>query len=163
MKYIFIDTGNSDSILIKDNGKNMLIDGAENDDEKSLVEYLKMQEVKKLDYIVLTHPDADHCGALDAVIKNFEIGIVLIGNGSADTKTYKDCVQAATNKNLKPSVPLEDKIVTLGNGTFQFYNTKSQSKDVNDRSLIMLYKNDEHEFLFTGDAGWQRCRKIYLR
>ncbi|MDA3729938.1 ComEC/Rec2 family competence protein [Niameybacter massiliensis] len=149
----FIDTGNSDAILIKDNGKNMLIDGAENDDEKSLVDYLKAQEIKKLDYIVLTHPDADHCGALDAVIKNFDIGTVLIGNGSADTKTYKDFVQAAIDKKLQPSVPLEDKVFTLGNGTFQFYNTKSQAKDVNDRSLVMFYKNGEHEFLFTGDAG----------
>ncbi|PHV71926.1 MBL fold hydrolase [Sporanaerobium hydrogeniformans] len=148
----FISTGNSDAILIKDNGKMMLVDGAENDDEKDLVAYLKEQNVKKLDYVVLTHPDADHCGALDSVIKNFEIGTVLIGNGSADTKTYKDFVNAAINKNIKPSVPLDAEF-TLGEGKFKFYNQKSQSKDVNDRSLVMLYTFGEKKFLFNGDAG----------
>lgn len=148
----FIDTGNSDAILIKDNGQTMLIDGADNNDEKTLVEYLKKQDVKKLDYLVLTHPDADHCGGLDNVIKNFEVGTVFIGNGSADTKTYKDFVQAAMDKNLKPSVPLDNEF-KLGNGIFKFYNQNSTAKEVNDRSLVMLYKNGEHEFLFTGDAG----------
>lgn len=148
----FIDTGNSDSILIKDNGKNMLIDGAENDDEKLIVDYLKAQDIKKLDYVVLTHPDADHSGGLDNVIKNFEIGTVLIGNGSAETKTYKDFLQAAIDKKLKPSVPLE-KEFTLGEGKFKFYNQKSVAKDVNDRSLVMLYTFSNHKFLFTGDAG----------
>lgn len=148
----FIDTGNSDSILIKDNGKTMLIDGAENDDEKLVVDYLKSQDIKKLDYVVLTHPDADHVGGLDNVIKNLEIGTVLIGNGSATTKTYKDFLQAAIDKKLKPSIPL-DKEFTLGEGKFKFYNQKSQAKDVNDRSLVMLYTFGEHKFLFTGDAG----------
>lgn len=147
----FIDTGNSDSILISDNGKYMLIDGADNDDEQLLVNYLNNLKVKKLDYVVLTHPDADHAGGLDSVIKRFEIGNVFIGNGRSDTKTYKDFVQAAIDKNLKPSVPL-DSDFTLGNGKFKFYNQKSQSKDINDSSLVMLYTNGNNKFLFTGDA-----------
>lgn len=70
----------------------MFIDAGDNDDEKLIVDYLNNLKIKKLDYIVLTHSDADHCGGLDAVVKNFEIGNVFIGNGSADTKTYKDFV-----------------------------------------------------------------------
>jgi beta-lactamase superfamily II metal-dependent hydrolase len=149
----FIDTGNSDAILISDNGKNMLIDGAENDDEKLIVDYLNNLKIKKLDYLVLTHPDADHVGGLDAVVKNFDIGTIFVGNGSTDTKTYKDFLQEAINKNLKPSIPLPDKEFTLGNGKFKFYNMKSTAKDVNDRSLVTLYANGSNKFLFTGDAG----------
>lgn len=153
VKVHFIDTGNSDSILIEDNGKTALIDGADNDDEKLIVNYLNSLQLKKIDYVILTHPDADHVGGLDSVINNFDIGTVLIGNGSADTKTYKEFVQAAIDKKLKPSVPLENVNFTLGNGSFKFYNTKSQAKDVNDRSLVMLYTNGTNKFLFTGDAG----------
>lgn len=32
LKVHFISTGNSDAILVQDNGKNMLIDGGDNDD-----------------------------------------------------------------------------------------------------------------------------------
>lgn len=158
----FIDTGNSDAILISDNGKHMLIDAGDNDDEKLIVDYLNNLKIKKLDYVVLTHPDADHSGGLDAVVKNFEIGNVLIGNGSAETKTYKDFVQAAVDKGLKPSVPLGTEF-KLGNGTFKFYNQKSQAKDVNDRSLVILYKNGDHKFLFTGDAGVEIEKALPLK
>ena len=149
----FISTGNSDAILIKDDGKTMLIDGAENDDEAFLVQYLKNQGVERIDYVILTHPDADHCGGLDAVINQLDIGTGYIGNGTASSKTYRDFVMAATNKGLQPSVPVESNIFTLGKGTFQFYNTTSQSKLINDRSLVTLFQYGEHKFLFMGDAG----------
>jgi len=131
----------------------MIIDGADNNDEKMLVEYLKKLNIKDIDYVVLTHPDADHCGGLDSIINNFNIGKVFIGNGDAETKVYKDFVQAAIDKKLMPSIPLQDKTFTLGVGTFKFYNQKSKSDDINDNSLVTEYTNGSHKFLFMGDAG----------
>lgn len=149
----FISTGNSDSILIADNGKFALIDGADNDDEQSLVDYLTKQGVKELEYLILTHPDADHCGGLDAVVKNFAIKQVFVGNGDADSKTYKDFINACMAKKLQPSVPLADKTFKLGNGSFKFYNQKANNTDVNDNSLVALYTNGTTKYLFMGDAG----------
>ena len=64
----FIDTGNSDAILIRQGGEALLIDGGDNDDEDTVVSYLKDIGVKELKYVIATHPDADHIGGLDAVI-----------------------------------------------------------------------------------------------
>ncbi len=149
----FISTGNSDSILIADGGKFALIDGADNDDESMLVNYLSNHGVKDLEYLILTHPDADHCGGLDAVVRNFSIKNVFVGNGSADSKTYTDFINACMNKNLQPSVPLADKTFTLGNGSFKFYNQKANYDDVNDDSLVSLYTIGNNKFLFMGDAS----------
>lgn len=149
----FISTGNSDSILIEDNGKYALIDGADNDDESVIVNYLNSQGVKELEYLILTHPDADHCGGLDAVVKNFTIKNVFVGNGNADTKTYQDFYSACINKQLQPSVPLQDKTFTLGNGSFQFFNQTSQRDNANDNSLVALYTIGSNKFLFMGDSG----------
>ena len=149
----FIDTGNSDSILIVDNDKFALIDGADNNDEQLLVDYLNKQGVEELEYLILTHPDADHCGGLDAVVKNFAIKNVFIGNGDADSKTYQDFINACMAKKLQPSIPLVDKTFKLGNGNFKFYNQKANSKDVNDNSLVTLYTNGTTNYLFMGDAG----------
>ena len=66
----YISTGNSDCILISDNGHYAIIDGADNDDEQFLVSYLTKLGIQQLDYLILTHPDADHAGGLDAVVKN---------------------------------------------------------------------------------------------
>lgn len=149
----FISTGNSDSILISDNGKFALIDGADNDDEQYLVNYLNNRGVKQLEYLILTHPDADHAGGLDAVVKNFTIKNAFVGNGNADTKTYKDFVQACIDKKLQPSVPLQDKTFTLGNGSFQFFNQTSQRDNANNNSLVALYTIGSNKFLFMGDSG----------
>lgn len=158
----FIDTGNSDSILISDNGKYMIIDGADNNDEEMLVDYINDLNIKKIDYVVLTHPDADHSGGLDAVIRNFEIGQVFVGNGDADTKTYKDFINEAIRKKLQPSVPLSGKTFQLGEGTFTFYNQESTFEDVNDNSLITLFTFGDTKFLFMGDAGKEVERQLPL-
>src|SRR3712207_9589538 len=47
----FIDTGNSDAILIKQGDKAALIDGGDNDDEGTVVKYLKNQGVNELEYV----------------------------------------------------------------------------------------------------------------
>ncbi len=43
----FIDTGNSDAILIKQGNYAALIDGGDNDDEELIPEYIKKQRIKR--------------------------------------------------------------------------------------------------------------------
>lgn len=146
-----INTGNSDSILIT-GGKNVLIDGGDNDDEQAVVNYLKNNGVNKIDYLISTHPHADHVGGLDAVVSSISVGQAFIANGSADTKTYTDFVKAMANKGLKPSVPLEGAKFILGNGEYiQIFNGNG-GKHANEQSLVTLYVNGNDKSLFMGDA-----------
>lgn len=156
----FINTGNSDSILILQDDKSVLIDAGDNDDEELVVNYLNNLEIKKIDYLVNTHPDADHCGGLDAVINNFEIGTFFVGNGSPDSQTYTDVINATANKGINPSVPLEEsKFELTSNSYIQFFNTAGGS-DSNESSLVTLFVNGEDKFLLTGDAGTETENKI---
>lgn len=108
VKIHFIDTGNSDAILIQDGKTFTLIDGGDNDDEGLMVDYLNNQGVKDIKYLIATHSHADHLGGLDSVVKNFNIENVFVSNGSAETKSYRDFINALANKGLSPSVPLEN-------------------------------------------------------
>lgn len=156
----FINTGNSDAILIIQDDKTVLIDAGDNDDESLMVDYLNNLQIKKIDYLVNTHPDADHCGGIDAVINNFKIGEFFVGNGSSDSKTYADVITAAANKGINPSVPLEEsKFELTSNSYIQFFNTKG-GKDSNESSLVTLFVNGEDKFLLTGDAGAETENKI---
>lgn len=156
----FINTGNSDAILIVQDDKSVLIDAGDNDDESLMVNYLNNLEIKKIDYLVSTHPDADHCGGLDAVINNFEIGTFFVGNGSSDSQTYADVITTSANKGVNPSVPLEEaKIELTSNSYIQFFNTAG-GNDSNEGSLVTLFVNGEDKFLLTGDAGTETENKI---
>ena len=147
----FIDTGNSDAILIKKDGEYAMIDGGDNDDENLVVNYLKKQNVDKLKYLFATHPDADHIGGLDAVVDNIEIENVFVSNGDANTKTYRDFITALANKGLNPSVPLLNSEFKLGDATFKVISV-ANTKDPNNNSLVLLFTNQEDRILLMGDA-----------
>ncbi|WP_312126340.1 MBL fold metallo-hydrolase [Lysinibacillus boronitolerans] len=75
MKVHFIDVGQGDSILIQSHdGKNILVDGGPKSAGKTVVNYLKSNGVKKLDYVVASNSDADHVGGLIAVLNSISVG-----------------------------------------------------------------------------------------
>ena len=155
----FLDTGNSDAILIKDSGKYILIDSADNDDEKYMVKYLQQNNIDKLDYFILTHYDADHIGGSDEILNNIEVDTLLVPNGDAETKTYGDFITSASNAGVAPSVPLEGAKFDLGRSYFEVYNTDGGDSK-NDDSLVVKLTNGKDKFLFTGDAGTEIEEKI---
>ena len=147
----FIDTGNSDSILIKQGDKAALIDGGDNDDEQRIVSYLKEQGVTELEYVFATHPHEDHIGGLDAIVDNIDIKNIYVSNGDADTKTYSDFIMAMSNKGLNPSVPILNSEFELGTSTFKVLSVANESEP-NNNSLVLLYTNGEDKILLMGDA-----------
>lgn len=157
----FIDTGNSDAILIEQQGHAALIDGGDNNDETLVVDYIKRLGIQSLDYVIATHPDADHIGGLDAVISQLEVNQVLVGNGKATTKTYTDFIEAIMNKGLTPSVPLLGSTFSLGEASLKVLSVANE-KDVNNCSLVMLYTYDDTKVLFMGDADQSIEKNIDL-
>lgn len=148
----FIDTGQSDSILIENSGKYALIDAGDRDDDGAVKSYLMNQGVKRLEYFVVTHYHADHFGGADTVVRDFEVGKTFVPNGNADTQVYQDFIHALSNKGLSGSVPLEGSTFSLGNATLTFYNTDGNSSNENNNSLVVLLESGNKRALFTGDA-----------
>ncbi|SCH68567.1 ComEC family competence protein [uncultured Clostridium sp.] len=155
----FINTGNSDSILVKQGDKSALIDGGENGDENTVVSYLKSQGVTELEYVFATHPDADHIGGLDAVINSISVKNVFVSNGDASTNTYTDFINAIANRGLSPSVPLLDSEFKLGSSIFKVVSV-ANTNEPNNNSLVLLYTNGNDKILFTGDAGQEIENKL---
>lgn len=147
----FIDTGNSDAILIDDGGVAMLIDAGDNDDERSVVNYLNGRGIKEIKYLVSTHAHADHAGGLDEVVKSYNVENAFVSNGDADTATYRDFIMALSDKGLDPSVPLEGKKFKLKNSYFEVFNTNGGST-TNNESLVILLTHGNDKMLFMGDA-----------
>ena len=80
----FLDVGQGDSILLEfPDGKNMLIDGGDSSETvcRNLIRYCKGLKIDTFNYILLTHPDTDHAGGLDDVLRVF----------GAETVFYPKC------------------------------------------------------------------------
>ena len=101
MKVHIINVGQGDSILIQfHNGQTMLIDAGPDD---SVLSYLNQQGIKKINYLVATHPHADHIGGMAAVIRTFDIEKVYMPRVSHTSKTYENVLLAIKSKGLRIS------------------------------------------------------------
>ena len=81
----YIDVGQGDATLITCDGHAMLIDAGNNDKGTAVQSYLMHQNVTALDYVIATHPDADHIGGLDVVITKFDCGTIFMTDDEKDT------------------------------------------------------------------------------
>lgn len=153
MEVHFLDVGQGDSTLIVCGEHAMLIDAGDDSKGTQIQNYLQKQKIEKLDYLVLTHPDADHIGGAPVIISKFDIDKVFVSNYEKDNKTYQKLIQALDNKRLKYTTPKVGAQYTLGTAAITILAPGKEYDDPNDASIVLIVQNGDHKFLFTGDAG----------
>ena len=81
----FLDVGQADATLVEfPDDKTLLIDGGDVDGADKVLRYLNALKIDRLDYLLLTHTDTDHCGSLAEVVKYKEIGTAILPYLSSD-------------------------------------------------------------------------------
>ncbi len=149
----FIDVGQADSILIRNQDKVMLIDAGTNEEGKTVVNYLETLGITKIDYLIGTHPHEDHIGGLDDVINNFDIGQIYMPKIETTTKTFEDVLDAIENKNLTVTAPNKGDKIELGQAKGEFMTEPILDEDnLNVSSLVLRLEFGNTSYLFMGDA-----------
>lgn len=148
----FIDVGQGDATLVKADGHYMLIDAGGNDKGTAIQLYLQKQEVEKLDYLILTHTDADHIGGADVIVTKFEIDTIFMSDYEKENRTYEDLLNAMEYKNMKFITPEVGAEYQLGKVLFTVLAPNATYADSNNSSIALLLENGETSFLFTGDC-----------
>ena len=153
MEVHFLDVGQGDATLITCGGHAMLIDAGDDTKGTAIQNYLQKQKITKLDYLVLTHPDADHIGGAPVIITKFNIGNVFVSNFEKDNSTYRKLMQSLDDKRIKALTPKVNSKYTLGTAGITILAPNDSYDNPNDASIALLLKNGNRSFLFTGDAG----------
>ncbi len=166
MTVIIIDVGQGDSFLIiTDNGKSILIDaGNKNifyDAAKSaIIPTLKYYGIKQIDYVFISHIDADHYLGFSTLIKNFNV-----------KKLFKPKKDLLDEKEKKFEIFLAKNNINYeypNNSTMQIDNVKLyilndanfSAKNGNEKSLVIKLCYGKFSFLFMGDAN-KKMEKFY--
>lgn len=148
----YIDVGQGSATLIKSRDHAMLIDAGDSDQGTKLQLYLTKQGVEGLDYLVLTHPDADHIGGAPVIITKFGIGQLFLSNYEKDNKTTQKVRDAMQYKGLTASDYQVGDTFALGNASFTILGPAKEYADSNNASIALMVQNGNNRFLFTGDC-----------
>ncbi len=149
----FIDVGQADSALIICDGDSLLIDGGNVGDSSLVVAYLLNEGISELDYVICTHAHEDHTGGLNGPLNRFTVTeAVFAPETGADTKCYKDFLDAVKNQDMEITVPENGYTFSLGESTVEFLGPVTEDyEDINNTSLVAKITYGETSFLFTGD------------
>lgn len=148
----FLDVGQADSILIRLNGQNMLIDAGNNEDGPLIVNYFKELGIENFKYVVATHPHEDHIGGMDDIINNFNIDTFYMPDKITTTKTFEDVLDALENKNMKYNTLNDGDKFNIDNANIEVISGGFTNSDINDSSIVLKLVYLNNSFLFTGDA-----------
>ena len=158
----FIDVGQADSILITNNNESMLIDAGNNEDGEDIVKYLENKGIKKLNYVVGTHPHEDHIGGLDDVINSdIQIENILMPKITTTTKTFEDVLDAIENKGLTVEAPSKGYEFKIGEANCKVMTDSIIDKDnLNISSIVIRLTFENNSFLFMGDSEEENEKTI---
>lgn len=158
----YIDVGQADSILVRNESHSMLIDAGNNEDGKDVLNFIKEKGITKLDYVIGTHPHEDHIGGLDDIINSdLEIENILMPKISTNTKTYEDVLDAILNKGLSVVAPKKDDTFEIGKAKCTVMTDSILDQDnLNLSSIIIRLEYGENSFLFMGDAEEENEKQI---
>ena len=158
----FIDVGQGDSTLIKlPDHEVILIDAGTRESAGEVIKTLKEQNIVSIDYLIGTHPHADHIGGIPAVLKEFNV-ISFIEPAMGDfslpeSYSAEQVYSGLKQRGIRIKTAVKDDIIAEGdNWKVQVLSPSAAAKfdDLNDYSLIIKVSFGKTAFLFTGDAGY---------
>lgn len=163
LRITMLDVGQGDSFFLElPNGETMLIDCGSSDVGRLYSErmeaFFKAHAVKRLDYVMVSHGDEDHCNAVEDILgADMEVGLLMVPEVSADS-ILDELEKAAAMKGAEIMELKKGEDFSIGEVSFDVLNplVNAASADKNDNSLVVILSYGEFDMIFTGDIGSTR-------
>lgn len=171
----FLSTGKSDCILIRMDGKCILVDTADRNDSDLIRSTLDGYGITHIDCLILTHYDNDHIGSAADVLEQYTVGEVYMPDYVRNSKLYRNTVAALTEAEGKGTTVhrlyAQDVELTIGTGSLWINATAMEGyepgqvlgadedndqNEENNFSLITALRYGDITVLLCGDAEEKR-------
>ena len=159
----YLDIGQGDSIFVElPNSECILIDAGIGNKGEYIENYIKNIGYDKIDYLIATHPHADHIGSMDYIISNMDIGSIYMPNVIAATKTYERLLESVQEKGLKiRSAKAGMGIIDENDLSVDILGpVEIDDDELNNCSIIIKITYENDSYLFIGDAEKEELRTV---
>jgi competence protein ComEC len=163
VKVYYLDVGQGDSELIVTDSAAVLIDAGEMGCGDTILADLQEYGVSTLDWIIVTHPHADHMGGFPTILQyaaeNSDLSVenVMLADLPEEvtptTRIYENFLDSveACDLSLTDAVNMT---IDLGTATLEIIPSPGTDYDsLNDYSICAYLTCGENGFFFTGDAS----------
>ena len=160
-----IDVGQGDSILLEFPGKEfMLVDTGKPEAADAIWEVLEKKGATDLDFLVLTHPHADHIGSVEALIeKGMQFDYLLESDYPCDTQTCsltEDAIAKVPHEKIDFKVG--DRLKTNIPVIILNPSIKTYASNTNDASIVLMVQHGQVRMLLMGDCEFD-CEKNVMK
>lgn len=176
MEVKMISVGQGDSIYMRIEDKNILIDAGSSSEnnitEYTILPFLKNNGVNSIDYLFVTHSDSDHMNGVYQLLEykinkeNYVKKLILpdIDDGLKDEQ-YKELENIAKKQKINVMYFSKGNAINIDNTYIKcLWPIKNAGGiDKNGQSLVLKIKNEKISILFTGDLTKESEKMIVLK
>ncbi len=160
----FLDVGQGNASVIElAGGYRAIIDGGGpisprfNIGEQIIAPYLWHKGIRKINAVVISHPDSDHFNGLPFIIKRFHPDVIWINGDMPANGNYRKLLNLAEKQNITIHIPRQGDVLFADTfssiiNAANLHSNRKMTGD-NDRSLVIRLTQGGNSFLFTGDIG----------
>ncbi len=150
----FFDLDQRDSTLIQFDDYDILIDAGDRAYGQDIVKKLNDIGVDDIEYLIATHPHADHIGGMDDVLLNFEVEHFVMPDVAHTSKTYENMIDIIIEKDIEVIIPeYGDYLIDEKNASLKVISPNIEEDDnLNNYSICLKFDFGNTRAIFTGDA-----------
>lgn len=168
LRVYFLDVGQGDAALLRyPTGEHLLIDtGKDSKIFRELDKVLPWYN-KTINYVLLTHGDLDHVGAMMDVLNRYKVQKVFVSEFFGKIEVEKEILERLKQEGADVHVLKQGDVLTFGTSVQNSLNIIHPNStcyltynNENDCSLVGLLTYGKDTFLFTGDIGKEVEKQI---
>jgi competence protein ComEC len=152
----FLSVGQGDSELIETNGIKILIDGGPPNGRvtEELGKILSFWD-KRIDVVILTHPELDHFGGLQEILEQFNVGTFVSTGDVGDDDKFQNIITVLSTRGITTTTLFAGDRISIRNSVLSVLSPKEGivCKATNECALVLLFSSENKSALFTADIA----------
>lgn len=161
MEVYYIPLKNSEVILIKVSGKNVLVNTGTMEEAEDLKQLLDKYSVNKIDHLILSLPTDENMGGASYIVDKIPTDKIYMPLVSLDNVMVQNFFKVLQYKKQKLTKIETGDIIDLGRAKIHILNVLNKEvEEKTDASIVFVLNMEDKNFLFTGDLKKEKQKQI---